>query len=144
MELTRITAALTLAAALLPAAAGARTAGARTAGASPLEGVYRVAWTATELTAAGATRQYVHSSCPSRCLLTMTLRAGHVRIHGGPPPDYRATYATTGNAVSFVAGHYILVARWSLSGRTLRLHVTKATDPGDGIIFGAKPWTKIG
>jgi len=35
-------------------------------------------------------------------------------------------------------------ARWSLRNGLLRLHVFVATDPGDKIAWGSKPWKKIG
>ena len=64
-----------------------------------------------------------------------------------PPPDCLGTYAVSGNTVTFRQRqqcHGVVTARWTLSNGRLRLHVTRATDPGDEILFGGKPWKKIG
>jgi len=35
-------------------------------------------------------------------------------------------------------------AMWSLEDNELHLHVLRAGDPGDVVLFGGKPWRKIG
>ena len=115
--------------------------------ASILNGVYRVEWSEKELIAARTSPRYAHSNCPGRCVLTLTLRDGHLRVHGFPPPDCLGTYTVAGKTVSIlytVACHGLINATWSLLNGQLHLHVTRATDPGDEITFGAKPWKKIG
>ena len=141
MQLMKIAAGLTVAAALLPTTAAARTSS------SGVDGVYRVTWTEKELAAAGTSQRYGHVNCPSRCVLTLTLRDGRLRIHGIPPPDCLGTYVASGTTISIKEGpgcRGFIKASWSLRNSQLRLRVTRATDPGDRVLFGGKPWKKIG
>jgi hypothetical protein len=142
MQLMRITTAL---AAALTVLALAPAAGARNA--NGIDGVYRISWTEKQLAVAGTSQRYAHANCPSRCIVTMTLLASRLRVHGFPPPDCLGTYTVTGAAVSIHQKqhcHGTVVARWALNGRQLRLNVKTATDPGDRILYGGKPWRKIG
>lgn len=124
-------------------------------GASVLDGVYRLKWSEKELLAAGASRGYVGGNFSylhgNQGVLTMTLRAGRFRVqargaHWSPCPG---TYALSGNKVTIDLGapsfscHGRITARWSLQKGQLRLRSSQAADPGDEVLFGAKPWTKI-
>jgi hypothetical protein len=114
-----------------------------------LNGVYRISWTEKELTAAGASPRYAHNNLGyahgGPAVLTLTLRDGHLRLVASPPTCL-GTYTVAGNTVSIkqgpgCRGH--IVARWSLGHGQLRLRVSVATDAGDEIGWGAKPWKKI-
>ncbi len=114
--------------------------------ASRIDGVYRIAWTASDLTAAGTTLRYATDNCGERCTLTMTLRNGRLRIRFSVPPDCLGTYTAAGNAVRMrftTDCHGLVVAKWSLRKSRLRLRVSTATDPGDAILFGGKPWRRV-
>ncbi len=134
MSLMKIATGLAIAAVLLPAAVAART-----TSSSGLDGVYRVSWSEKELLAAGTTQHYAHVN---HGVLTLTLRSGKFSLN----KLCHDVYTASGGTVSIKQGPGCsgrVAARWSLSGRTLRLHVTKATDPGDSVLFGGKPWRKI-
>ena len=131
--------------ALLPA-----TATAHAVGSTPLDGVYRISWTEKEVIAAGASRVYAHANFGythgGRAVLTMTLRGGRLRIVSSPPVCH-GSYTVSGDRLSIKQGpgcQGIVVATWSLHNGLLRLHVSKATDRGDEIAWGTKPWKKIG
>jgi hypothetical protein len=139
MQLMKIATELAVAVALLPAtvAAGATSS-------SGLDGVYRVAWTEKELAAAGTNQPYAHRN---HGVLTWTLRGGSFRLRFPAPPLCHGTYAVSGASISIREGpgcHGVVKARWSLRNDQLRLRVTRATDPGDKVLFGGKPWKKIG
>jgi len=143
MTLTRLALGLVLAAALLPATAGARPA-------SGIDGVYRVTWTEQELIAHGASARYAHINVGyahgQSAVWTMTLDHGQLRLTS-TPPTCLGTYAVAGFGVSILQKQHcngLVVARWTLTARLLHLKVTKATDPGDRVLFGGKPWTKLG
>jgi len=112
-------------------------------GRSALDGTYRVRWSEQELIAAGAKPSYAHGN---QGILTWKLHGGTFTIDFRKPPLCRGSYAVVRNTVSIEEGpgcHGRVKATWSLRNGRLRLHVTRATDPGDSILFGAKPWKKI-
>jgi hypothetical protein len=115
---------------------------------SVLNGVYRIAWSEQELVAAGTTGHYAHENCPGRCVLTMTMRDGRFLTHWSPPPNCPGSYTVSGNTVSLEAQppacHGHTVAKWSIHNGQLRLRVSLATDGGDKVLLGGKPWKKIG
>jgi TRAP-type C4-dicarboxylate transport system substrate-binding protein len=111
---------------------------------SALNGAYRVSWTEKQLVAEGASASYAKHN---HSVITMTMRDGVFAQRWSVPPGCEGTYAVSGNTVSLRQKqhcHGLVVARWTLTGRQLRLKVTTATDPGDRILYGAKPWHKIG
>jgi TRAP-type transport system periplasmic protein len=114
------------------------------AASSALDGAYRVRWTARELLAAGTSSHYAKGNAG---IVTMTMRHGQFTWRALPPPDCAGTYAVSGNTVSIkftVYCHGRVDATWSLQNDRLGLRVRRATDPGDEILFGRKPWAKIG
>jgi hypothetical protein len=117
-----------------------------------LDGVYRISWTEKEAIAAGAPFVSAHADFGfargRQVIVTITLRGGRFSLR-----DTSARRLCTGgytgsagtdtiNETAHCSG--LVIASWSLSGGRLHLHVTKATDPGDMVVFGAKPWKKIG
>ena len=80
----------------------------------------------------------------------MTLRAGNFRLLAQPSFQVPCIgrYTVSGNTVSIdqkppnCQGR--TTAQWSLQNGRLRLHVGRATSPGDAQLFGTKPWKKIG
>ncbi|HZQ64957.1 MAG TPA: hypothetical protein VFA66_07005 [Gaiellaceae bacterium] len=135
-------AALFVAAGALAATRGDRT---------PVDGVYRVTWTEKQAIAAGAPFRSAHADFGfahgKPVVIEITLRGGSFSLRDtSARPACRGTYAVAGVAISIdqTTGCFGRVsARWSLHGTVLRLHVTRATDPGDVVVFGAKPWRKI-
>ena len=112
--------------------------------ASVLNGVYRVRWTAKELVADGTSSYYARGNAG---VVTMTMRDGQFTWRVMPPPNCAGTYAVSGNTVSIkftVYCHGLVVATWSVQNDRLHLRVSRATDSGDKIFFGGKPWAKIG
>jgi TRAP-type C4-dicarboxylate transport system substrate-binding protein len=111
---------------------------------SALNGVYRVDWPEQELYKAGTTRAYATGNSG---LLTLTLRDGDLKIVWADNDEpCGGTYTTNGNAISIALAvdcQGTTTGRWSLHGDLLRLSVEHATDPGDEILFGSKPWKKI-
>src|SRR5438034_857469 len=138
MKLTKIATAIAVAFALNAIPAGAVTA-------SSLDGVYRTTWTESQLIAAGTSHEYAHGN---QGVLTWTLQHGTFTLDFGTPPDCLGTYAVSGSILSATLTtqcHGFFVARWSLGGGLLRLHVTRTDDPMDEPVFwGGKPWKKIG
>jgi hypothetical protein len=139
--------ALSTAAAVTTGPASAASARSRT---TAIDGVYRVGWTEKEVIAAGASRLYAHANFGythgGQAVITMTLRGGRLQIVSSPPVCH-GTYSVSGNRVSIKQGpgcQGVVVAMWSLRSGLLRLHVSKATDPGDEIAWGTKPWRRIG
>jgi hypothetical protein len=136
MKLTKIATAI----------AAALTLSAMPAGAAPpsgLDGVYRTSWTESQLIAAGTSQEYAHGN---KGVLTWTLQHGTFTLDFGTPPLCHGTYAVSGHTVSVKQGpgcNGVWTAQWSLTSGSLRLHVTKATNPGDRVLFGGKPWTKM-
>ena len=113
---------------------------------SVLNGVYRVSWTQKELLAAGPAASYTH---PSYGVVTLTLRDGSYRFQPQTPPTCSGTYTVSRSLVTIRPRpvsycHGVVTARWSLRGGELRLHVLGTTDTGEPIIWGGKPWKKIG
>jgi hypothetical protein len=136
MNLAKIAIAIAVALALNAMPAGAMPSG--------LDGVYRISWTESQLIAAGTSHKYAHGN---HGVLTWTLQHGTFTLDFGTPPLCHGAYALSGRTVSVKQGpgcHGVFTAQWSLSSRLLRLHVTKATDLGDRVLFGGKSWTKIG
>jgi hypothetical protein len=112
-------------------------------GPSVLNGVYRIKWTEQELIAAGMSKSLAHGD---RGVITMTLRDGRLLYHQVPPSSCAGTYAVSGSTVSFkwhtnCTGS--IKARWSLRNGQLRLHVVGGGTEAK-IVFGTKPWKKIG
>ena len=121
--------------------------------ASALSGIYRVTWSQKELLAAGAPRAYVASNFGylqgRQGGITIKLRDGQFRLQEALLPHFQCsgTYSATKTtvAIHLTTGCFgRITARWSLQSSQLRLRVSQATDPGDKITFGAKPWKKIG
>jgi hypothetical protein len=114
------------------------------AGPSPIDGTYRIRWSEQELIAAGTTRSYAQGN---EGVLTWKLHDGTFTLDFMKPPLCHGSYAVARNNVSINQGphgcHGRVTATWSLRNGLLRLHVTRATDPGDTILFGAKSWKKI-
>lgn len=131
----------------LPAACqntGASNTSTRTGDPRALNGVYRVEWPEQELLAAGAPPAY---ATDNHGLITMTLRDGRLRLHWTYGRDCLGSYSVSRDTLRITQAvncHGLVTATWSLRGSTLRLHVTRWTDPGDHVEFGRKPWTKIG
>jgi TRAP-type C4-dicarboxylate transport system substrate-binding protein len=129
-----------------PAFNPSRAAGERT-DPSVLNGVYRVSWTQKELRAAGPIAAYARTSYG---VITLTLRDGRYRFRAQTAPECGGRYTVSGTRVRFrvePAATYcqgVVAARWSLRNGDLRLRVVGATDPGDRLIWGGKPWKKIG
>src|SRR5947209_15376274 len=124
MKLTKIATAIAVVLALNAMSAGAATP-------SALDGVYRISWTESQLIAAGTSRGYAHGD---QGVLTWRLQHGTFTLDFGAPPLCHGTYAVSGHTVSVKEGpgcRGVFTAQWSMSGRLLRLHVTKGTDPGD-------------
>jgi TRAP-type C4-dicarboxylate transport system substrate-binding protein len=115
---------------------------------SVLNGVYRVTLTDTELKAAGPVAAFSRPSYGG--LITLTLRDGSYRFQPGTPPVCTGTYTVSGSTVRFrfrPAATYcqgVVTARWSRAGGQLRLHVVSSTNPYDQVVWGGKPWRKIG
>jgi hypothetical protein len=145
MNRIRVTAGLALAlSAAIPAPAADKS------GPSVLNGVYRVKWTEKELVAAGTSPLYARRN---HAVITLTLRDGHYVLSFSEPSssDCRGAYTVSGGVFSInfhvrtcPGGVGLVRAKWSLSKGQLRFHVLRATDAGDQISWGAKPWTKIG
>jgi len=112
---------------------------------SVLDGVYRVIWTERELRAAGTSDVYAHDN---RGVLTLTFHGGRYRVHlPGPIEDCVGDYRVSGRKLAFafeLPCQGSISARWSLRGHWLDFDDVQATDGGDRVIFGVKPWRKIG
>ena len=138
---------ISLALALAVVGTTAATATATAAGKSNpgvLNGVYRVTWTEKQLIAAGTSQRYAHGN---HGVLTWTLRDGSFQLRWQVPPLCHGTYVVSGATVSIKQGpgcSGLFRASWSLRNGQLRLSVTRATDPGDRVLFGGKAWKKIG
>jgi hypothetical protein len=107
-----------------------------------------VTWSERALIAGGTTRRYAHVNYG-----TTTLRLQQ-------PGFYTLSEAAPGKPKVGCSGpstdsHKILyldfrvpgcmgelTARWTFTNNELRLHVLRATDPGDRVLFGRKPWKK--
>jgi TRAP-type C4-dicarboxylate transport system substrate-binding protein len=116
------------------------------ASSTPVDGVYRVSWSEKELIHGGASRAYARTN---HGVVTLTLHDGVLAIHySESPPDCPGTYSVSGSTLSILEHppkcQGLIVASWSVSNGKLLLRVSKATDPGDEIFWGRKPWTKIG
>jgi hypothetical protein len=120
---------------------------------SVLNGVYRVTWSEREAIAAGAPYRSAHADFGfahgERVVITITLREGRFSLRDtSRRPTCKGRYTVTGKSVSIrerppeCRGD--IRARWSLQARLLRLRVNQATDPGDKVVFGEKPWRKVG
>jgi len=128
-----------------------RASAARPGAAAIPNGVYRVAWTEEELVEAGLRPEYAHGN---HGVITLTLQDGRYRIQFAGQPDAicRGLYTVAGRTFTIdfyvptcEGGEGAVVARWSVLARgDLRFHVSKATDAGDEVVWGAKPWKKIG
>jgi hypothetical protein len=113
-------------------------------GSTAIDGVYRVTWTENQLIAAGMTRQWAHKNFG---VVTLTLKNGQFIWQQVPPPSCAGKYTVSGHNVSFRFTRVCtgaVRAQWSLSGARLRLHVAGGSDRGTEIVFGGKPWKKIG
>ena len=148
MNWMKIACLLALLTAVTAATGAAPSASARST-TTAIDGVYRISWTEKEVIAAGASRVYAHANFGytngGRAVITMTLRGGRLQIVSSPPVCH-GTYAVSGDRISIKQGpgcQGVVVAHWSLRSGFLRLHVSKATDAGDEIAWGTKPWKKI-
>jgi TRAP-type C4-dicarboxylate transport system substrate-binding protein len=110
-----------------------------------LDGVWRIAWTEAELYAAGTSRLYAKRN---HGIVTLTLKDGRARYRFESPPDCTAAYAVSGQTVFFGIPSRpcqgTVRATWTIQGDKLRLRNVRATDGGDRVFWGGKPWTKIG
>jgi TRAP-type transport system periplasmic protein len=109
-----------------------------------LNGVYRVSWSETELRAAGTSDVYARDN---RGVLTLTFRDGRYRVHFPPTADCVGDYRVSGRALAVafeLPCRGSISARWSLRGHWLDFDDVHATDGGDRVLFGVKPWRKIG
>ncbi len=111
-----------------------------------LNGVYRLALTDDEVRATGPPAAF---SRPSYGVITLTLRNGRYRFHPRTPPECTGTYALSANTVRFrfhpaAYCQGVVIARWSLDGGRLGLRVVSSTNPYDSVVWGGKPWEKIG
>jgi hypothetical protein len=143
---------LRLATALGPllALASTVTAVAAGGGAGGLNGIFRTQWTEKELIAGGTSSLYARRN---RGVETLTLRDGRYLIRFSDPsgPDCRGTYKVAGKIFSLnfhvptcPGGVGAITASWSLAHGELRFRQVQATDAGDAVFWGAKPWKKIG
>jgi TRAP-type C4-dicarboxylate transport system substrate-binding protein len=112
-----------------------------------LDGVYRVALEDQELKAAGPLAAFSRRSYGG--VITMTLRNGRFRFHPRTPPECTGTYAVSAKIVRFRFDPQpycqgVVNARWSLAGGQLRLRVVSSTNPYDSLVWGGKPWKRIG
>jgi TRAP-type C4-dicarboxylate transport system substrate-binding protein len=111
---------------------------------SVLNGVYRVQWTEDELFAAGPNRVYAHANYG---VITITFQDGHYVIQPGDRgPPCSGSYSVSGNVVFLGETDNCVgtvTANWSLGHGVLRFSNVDATDAGDEVTFGGKPWTKI-
>jgi hypothetical protein len=138
--------------ALVGAMAAGATAQAAERGPSSVDGAYRVTWTEKEAITAGAPYRSAHADFGfahgQRVVITITLREGRFGLRDGSHPTCTGSYTVSGTNLSIherpPACRGDIRARWSIQSRLLRLRVTQATDPGDKVVFGAKPWRKIG
>jgi hypothetical protein len=76
----------------------------------------------------------------------MRMRDGRF-VWPAPRPVCSGFYTVKGRTVSFLFTVYCtgsVLARWSLSGGQLHLHMLGASDLGDAVFFTGKPWRKIG
>ncbi|HZQ64947.1 MAG TPA: TRAP transporter substrate-binding protein DctP [Gaiellaceae bacterium] len=118
-----------------------------------LNGTYRVSWTEQELAARGVPSGTAHGDFGfahgKAIAMTMTLRDGTFRIQspGAPWSPCPGTYSVAGRSVSMdeqpprCGGN--VAATWSLAAGQLRLKVSRASRE-DAVVFGGKPWQKIG
>ncbi|HZQ64958.1 MAG TPA: hypothetical protein VFA66_07010 [Gaiellaceae bacterium] len=138
------------AAGLAPAFGLALAAAAHPASSTPLDGVWRISWTAAELRAAGANTAYARGN---QGVLTMTLHSGRLRFHFRKPPDCGVAFRLTGH--TFLIPTFRVPtcpggqggsfsARWTLRGKQLWFSNVHSLDPGDGIFWTRKPWVRIG
>jgi hypothetical protein len=112
-----------------------------------LNGVYRITLTDPELRAAGPPAAFSRPSFGG--LITLTLRNGTYRFRPRTPPACTGTYTVDGNRVRLRANpktycQGVVTARWSLVAGRLHLHVIASTDPYDQVVWGSKPWQRIG
>jgi hypothetical protein len=116
---------------------------------SSVNGLYRVTWSEKELIAAGTTRKYAHTNFGTQ---TIRLEDGFYAIRNATPANAtrffcRGPYTVTGKTLYLdfrVRGCMgELTATWARTKYGLRLHVLRATDPGDRVLFGAKLLKKI-
>lgn len=78
----------------------------------------------------------------------MKLQRGGFRLQETLLPHFlcRGIYAASKTTISIrmTTGCFgQVIARWSLRNGRLSLDVSRATDPGDKVTFGGKPWQKI-
>jgi hypothetical protein len=114
---------------------------------SVLNGSYRVTLTDKEIEAAGPVAAFSRPSFGG--VITLTLRDGRYRFQPRTPPQCTGTYAVSANIVRFRVrpGTYcqgVVTALWALAGGQLKLRVTSSTNPYDKVVWGGKPWKKIG
>jgi len=115
-----------------------------------LDGVYRISWTQKALLAAGATALYASRNLGyahgGPAVITITFHDGVFTARTSPPLCH-GTYTVDGATVTIRQSrgcHGTVMAGWTLRGDTLRLRVSYATDTGDEVLFGVRPWKKIG
>jgi TRAP-type transport system periplasmic protein len=134
-----------------PACAGSAPATSKVSGTptSPaaLDGVYRVTLTDKEMAAAGPIPAYSRPSFGG--LITLTMRDGRYIFRPRTPPICTGTYLVSGSSVRFRVNprtrcQGVVTARWSLVGGQLHLRVISSTNPYDKVVWGHKPWQKIG
>ena len=85
----------------------------------------------------------------SKATAPVMVRDGRFRLQETLLPHFQCsgTYAASKTTVSIqlTTGCYgRITAHWSPQSGQLRLRVSQANDPGDKVVFGARPWKKIG
>src|SRR5207245_4358763 len=120
--------------------------------ASVLNGVYRVKWSEKEAVSDGVPPAFAHGDFGyangNQIVITMTLRNSHLELQAQPPfpAPCTGTYAVSGNEVSILQTlgcQGRVTARWSLQKSQLRLHVRRASYPGDAVVWARNPWQMI-
>src|SRR5262249_27822704 len=119
-----------------------------------LNGVYRIKWSRDELVAAGANPHYAKANFGfldgREDVLTLTMQDGDFRVRapGASWSPCPGTYGLTRTVITIrfrppqCEGR--ITAQWSLQRGQLLLRVRRASDPGDAVAFGARPWPRIG
>jgi TRAP-type transport system periplasmic protein len=138
-------------AAASPSATATATAVGRKQQPDAINGVYRIAWTRAQLLADGARQGYARGN---QGVITLTLDDGRFLLHDAGPPIFNCagryrvdaeTFSIDFNVPTCKGGQGIVIAHWSRRPNgDLRFHVREATDVGDEILWGRKPWTRIG
>jgi len=133
-----------------PSAAPSVTGAGRARRPNAIDGVYRIAWTRAQLLADGARPGYARGN---HGVITLTLDNGRFLVQNTAQPDFHCagryrldarTFSLSFDVPTCKGGEGAVTAHWSARPNgDLRLDVTRATDVGDEILWGAKPWSRI-